>query len=46
MAYIDNRFNVRVLELAPELYLRELYPDRNILSVQETNTVSAAESPL
>lgn len=43
MAYIDNRFNVRVLELAPELYLRELYPDRNILSVQETNTVSAAE---
>ena len=23
MAYIDNRFNVRVLELAPELYLRE-----------------------
>ena len=29
--------------MAPELYLRELYPSRNILSLQETNTVSAAE---
>jgi pilus assembly protein CpaF len=27
--------------MAPELYLRELYPDRNILSFQETTTVSA-----
>lgn len=41
--YIDPRYTVRVLEMAPELYLRELYPSRNILSVQETNTVSAAE---
>lgn len=40
---VDARFNIRVLELAPELYLRELYPDRNILSVQETATVTAAE---
>jgi pilus assembly protein CpaF len=29
--------------MAPELYLRELYPTRNILSVQETTTVTAAE---
>lgn len=41
--FIDRRLNIRVLELAPELYLRELYPDRNILSVQETGWVTAAE---
>lgn len=41
--YIDPRFTIRVLELAPELYLRELYPTRNILSVQETTYVTAAE---
>jgi pilus assembly protein CpaF len=41
--YIDPRYNLRILEMAPELYLRELYPTRNILSVQETNTVSATE---
>lgn len=41
--YIDPRFTLRILEMAPELYLRELYPTRNILSVQETTTVTAAE---
>ncbi|WP_138755936.1 Flp pilus assembly complex ATPase component TadA [Paenibacillus sinopodophylli] len=41
--YIDPRYTVRVLEMAPEMYLRELYPERNILSVQETQYVSAAE---
>lgn len=41
--YIDPRYTIRVLEMAPELYLRELYPTRNILSVQETATTSAAE---
>ncbi len=41
--YIDPRYTIRVLEMAPELYLRELYPTRNILSVQETTTVTAAE---
>lgn len=40
--YIDPRYTIRILELAPELYLRELYPSRNILSVQETDTVSAS----
>jgi len=39
--YIDPRYTIRVLEIAPELYLRELYPERNILSVQETDYVSA-----
>lgn len=43
MRFVDPRYTIRVLELAPELYLRELYPSRNILSVEETNTVSAAE---
>lgn len=41
--YIDPRYTIRVLEMAPELYLREIYPSRNILSVQETANVSAAE---
>lgn len=41
--YIDPRYTIRVLEMAPELYLRELYPTRNILSVQETATVTASE---
>lgn len=41
--YIDPRYTIRVLEMAPELYLRELYPTRNILSIQETATVTAAE---
>jgi len=41
--YIDPRYTIRVLEMAPEMYLRELYPERNILSVQETEFVSASE---
>jgi pilus assembly protein CpaF len=41
--YVDPRYTLRILEMAPELYLREIYPSRNILSVQETETVSAAE---
>lgn len=41
--YIDPRYTVRILEMAPELYLRETYETRNILSVQQTNTVSSSE---
>lgn len=41
--YVDRRFNIRVIEMAPELYLRELYPDRNIYSAQETAYVTAEE---
>ena len=40
---VDARLTIRILEMAPELYLRELYPQRNILSVQETQYVTAAE---
>ena len=42
ISQVDARFNIRVLEMAPEMYLREIYTQRNILSVQETPTVSAA----
>ena len=41
--YVNPIYNIRVLEMAPELYLRELYKDRNILSAQETQHVSASE---
>lgn len=43
ISQVDARFNIRVLEMAPEMYLREIYTQRNILSVQETPTVTAAE---
>ena len=43
ISQVDARFNIRVLEMAPEMYLREIYPQRNILSASETRTVTAAE---
>lgn len=39
--FIRATYTIRVLEMAPELYLRELYPERNIFSVQETEYVTA-----
>jgi len=39
---IDPRYTLRIIEMAPELYLREMYPERNILSLQETSTISAS----
>lgn len=43
IAHIDARLTIRILEMAPEMYLRERYPDRNIYSVSETQYVSAME---
>ncbi len=43
MGYLPPDWNIRVLEMAPELYLRELYPNREIFSVQETQNVSMEE---
>ena len=43
ISQVDARFNIRVLETAPEMYLREIYQRRNILSVAETPTVTAAQ---
>lgn len=39
----DARLTLRVLEMTFEMYLREIYCDRNILSLQETNWCTAAE---
>lgn len=41
--YIPKGFNLRVQELSFELHLRNLYPDRNILSFRETESVSGQE---
>lgn len=41
--YIDPKYNIRLLETAPEMYLREMYPLRNIYSVAETPWVSTEE---
>ena len=43
ISQVDARFNIRVLETAPEMYLREIYSQRNILSVAETPTINAAQ---
>lgn len=39
--YIPPTSNLRILEMTFELYLRELYPHLNILSVQETEYITA-----
>jgi pilus assembly protein CpaF len=43
ISFYDPRYNIGVLEMAPELYLREIYHFRNIISVQETANVSMEE---
>lgn len=43
MGYLPADWNIRVLEAAPELYLRETYPNRNIYSVQETEHITMEE---
>ncbi len=42
ISYIAPEFSIRTLEMAFELYLRNLYPGRNILAVQETPHVPAS----
>ncbi len=41
--YIYSTLNIRVQETAFELHLRKAYPDRNILTFRETDTVSGQE---
>ena len=41
--YISPQYNVRVQEMAFELALPNAYPGRNIVTMQETTTVSAQE---
>lgn len=40
IAYMPPEWNLRVLEMAPELYLKETFPNRNVFSAQETEFVS------
>lgn len=42
--FFNPKYNVRTIEMAFELYLREIYPERNILSLQETMTISMTEA--
>lgn len=39
----DGRLTLRILEMTAELYLREVFYDRNILSLQETQWCTPAE---
>lgn len=43
MYYVDSRLSLRTLEMTFELFLREQYPDRNILSLMETPYVTLME---
>lgn len=40
---IDEAYNIRVQEMAFELRLRSLYPERNILSFRETEEISGQQ---
>ncbi|NLK68388.1 MAG: Flp pilus assembly complex ATPase component TadA [Clostridiaceae bacterium] len=41
--YISPAFTLRIQEMAFELHLRRVYPNRNILTFRETTTVSSQE---
>lgn len=41
--HIPKEYTIRVLELAFELHLRQLYPKRNIVTFRETDTVKGWE---
>lgn len=43
VAHIHKALNLRIQETSFELNLRSLYPDRNILSFQETDTISGQD---
>ena len=43
VGFIHPSFTLRIQEMAFELHLRDIYPDRNILTFRETDTVSGQE---
>lgn len=43
IGYIHPAFTLRIQEMAFELHLRDTYPDRNILSFRETDSISGQE---
>lgn len=43
ISYIPASFNLRIQELAFELHLRDIYPDRNIVTFRETASINGQE---
>ncbi len=43
IAYIHPSFTLRIQEMAFELHLRDTYPERNILTFRETDSISGQE---
>ncbi len=43
ISYIPPSFNLRIQELAFELHLRDIYPNRNIVTFRETPSISGQE---
>lgn len=43
ISYISPGLNLRIQELAFELHLRDIYPERNIVTFRETETISGQE---
>ena len=41
--FMQASYGIRVVEMAFELFLRKVYPDRNVATMRETATVSAEE---
>ena len=41
--FIPEEYSLRIQELTPELNIRYAYPDRNVLSFRETETISSQE---
>ena len=44
IGYIHPAYTLRIQEMAFELHLRDVYPDRNILTFRETDTVNGQEA--
>lgn len=43
ISYIPPSFNLRIQEMAFELHLRDIYPNRNIVTFRETPSISGQE---
>lgn len=41
--HIYQPYTLRILEMAPELHVRKSFPNRNIVTLQETDTISGQE---
>ncbi len=43
IGYINPAYNLRIQEMSFELHLRKIYPERNIVTFRETNSISGQE---